>query len=108
MPSCIGTLVAIIARDNDDTNNRAMKFSNNFGALQLLPVDFSQMEGPISGGDNISIGPKKYKSLGSCLVIPPPKGKKPKEIIKFLICWALEQFFLSFCFFFWICCQLHT
>lgn len=25
-----------------------------------------------------------YKRVGSCLVIPPPKGRKPKGIIKFL------------------------
>lgn len=25
-----------------------------------------------------------YKRVGSCLVIPPPKGKKPKAIIQFL------------------------
>ncbi|GKA25143.1 alpha/beta hydrolase fold protein [Tanacetum coccineum] len=27
---------------------------------------------------------KIYRRLDSCLVIPPPKGKKPKAIIKFL------------------------
>ena len=27
---------------------------------------------------------KIYKRVGSCLVIPPPKGRKPKGIIKFL------------------------
>ncbi|CAK9143703.1 unnamed protein product [Ilex paraguariensis] len=31
-----------------------------------------------------NITDKIYKRLGSCLVIPPPEGKKPRAIIKFL------------------------
>lgn len=38
----------------------------------------------VPGDSSSSIGPKMYKRVGSCLVIPPPKGKKPRAIIKFL------------------------
>lgn len=33
---------------------------------------------------NNATSSKMYKRLGSCLVIPPPTGKKPRAIIKFL------------------------
>ncbi|KAA8527994.1 hypothetical protein F0562_035137 [Nyssa sinensis] len=34
--------------------------------------------------NNSNIYNKIYRRLGSCLVIPPPKGKKPRAIVKFL------------------------
>ncbi|KAK3006456.1 hypothetical protein RJ639_015694 [Escallonia herrerae] len=39
------------------------------------------------GGANYTMNnntTKNYKRLGSCLVVPPPKGKKPRALIKFL------------------------
>lgn len=73
-PKCLRKRSPPLQRRRITRGSAAQCMVSNGRASYSVPGDSSSS----------SIGPKMYKRVGSCLVIPPPKGKKPRAIIKFL------------------------
>lgn len=58
---------------------RAQKGTNSNAQMQVGRPNFKN-----TSLNNNNKKKKIYKRFDSCLVFPPPKGKKPKAIVKFL------------------------
>ncbi|KAI7752973.1 hypothetical protein M8C21_026714 [Ambrosia artemisiifolia] len=63
------------------SRDRNSTFSHSACSLRMVSNDYVGRSTYRIKKDNDN---KLYRRLDSCLVIPPPKGKKPKAIIKFL------------------------